>query len=307
MKILFVLLMLFPVLVSADECDYDKLSLATDLMKEVNYKINYSEKNKTYSVTFYNVVDYLLLEYSGKTYYGDDSDNVIIKGLKEGSNFKVAIRTNISNCSSNTTNKYVNLPYVNIEDCDYDELSLATKLMKEVNYEINYNEKNETFIVTFYNVVDLIYLEYSDSLYFGDDNNEVVIKGLKEGSNARIKVSTSVSNCNSNSTNKHVNVPYVNPYFGSEICVGYEYLKPCGAEFLGYENNLSIVKSAIDNDNNGIEPDIKNEGENENTTLFMDMISFIEDWWLKIIIMILVTIITVMIYNSRYRKLKHGI
>lgn len=306
MKILFVLLMLFPVLVSADECDYNKLSKATKLMQEVKYEVNYNEKKGTFSSTFYNVDDLLSLEYSDDIYFGDDNNKVIINGLKEGSNIKVIVRTNVSGCSSNSTVKYINVPNVNNKECDYDELSLATKLMQEVNYEVNYNKKNNTFDVTFYNVVDMIYFEYLNNLYYGDDNNEVIIKGLKEGSKAKIKISTSVSNCSSNFTNKYVNVPFVNKYFKSEICEGYEHLKPCGAEFLEYENNLSIVKNAIENDNKGISPDDKDKLEVEKTFL-MSVISFIKNWWLKIIIMILVTIITVMIYNSRYRKLKHGI
>ena len=44
-KILFMLFMLFPMFVNADVCDYNELNLAKKMAGEVNYEINFNEKN----------------------------------------------------------------------------------------------------------------------------------------------------------------------------------------------------------------------------------------------------------------------
>ena len=200
----------------------------------------------------------------------------------------------------------VMFPIVINGDCNYDEVVLAGKLAKEVNYETNYNSNNGKFDITVYNVVDLLYLEYSNKLYYGNSKGEVIIKGVDQGKTISISVKANVADCNYNLQNKHITLPYYNGYFGSEICEGYEMLTPCASEFLSYKNNTNIIKSAISNYEGALEPDKKDE-DNKKLTIIEQIIVFGKNWGIKILLALVTTVLSILFFKSYFRKVKHGI
>jgi len=200
----------------------------------------------------------------------------------------------------------ISIQTINAE-CNSKDLSNLRTLANEITYETKYDYNDGYFDIIFYNVVDDLYIYYKDKIYYSDKNNTLTIKDVKQGLNVKASIKANLSGCNSEITVKYINLLYYNYFYGSDLCKGYDDLTACNSEFLSYPNSEQIVNNAIKNHEQKKADEIEIEIEHEEETLLIRVRKIINRWWLKVLLAVVTTAITLVIYNRFYRKIKHGI
>lgn len=112
-KLLVILLLCLPIFVFADECDYQKKNELARLANYITYETSYSKSTDSFTVTFYNMIPGLALEYKTNIYSGNSSNEIKIIGIKEGTSMKVTVNVSGLNCTPFLRTLYINLPYYN--------------------------------------------------------------------------------------------------------------------------------------------------------------------------------------------------
>lgn len=190
--------------------------------------------------------------------------------------------------------------------CDKSSYTENSTLANNIGYETEYNMGDKTFKLTFYNVVDVLYLVYNGNVYKGNSDNEVVISNIKEGSYISVTVQDN-SSCNNMLKNIYLRLPYYNMFFDDSRCEEYKgKLTICDSKFLSYQINSEIFLKAINNYNSNIEV-VDDEKPSKINLLFTDVVDFVSDWGLKILLVIFTTLLSVAFYKSKFSKMKHGI
>lgn len=155
--LLFILLLMVPMFVfAAEDCNYNKHQEYIKYAGYITYETDYNMGSKTFSITFYNVIDGLSLRIGEKTYTATENDTVVVTGLSEGTNLNVYIFGK-DNCKSQAGNIVISLPYYNpyygsVLCSGYEEIILCSSRftsmkasedlitkMKE-NYDKTYNQ-----------------------------------------------------------------------------------------------------------------------------------------------------------------------
>ncbi len=192
-------------------------------------------------------------------------------------------------------------------ECDYKKQKEYNILSSQVAYKIDYVENEGTFNVTFYNLTDNLAISYQSNKYY-PSNNETVVTRLAEGSQVSANVITTDASCiNSNLRSIRISIPYVNTYYKSEECIGHEELNVCSSKFLDYKitkstfYNLISKQESIQNGNKKEEEEIKKE------TLAEKVIELLTEIYLPIIIVLLSSVISFLIFSSIYKKAKYGL
>lgn len=137
--ILISLLILFPVSVSAYECnDSEQVKLrkiASNVMTSYDYIEN--DDKVIFNVTLTNITNeiYILDTSSGQKYYFNGTNEITINGYSPNTNIKYLIYPTKNNCTASfLTTKYVNLPYYNKyykdELCNGKNYSVCNKWTK---------------------------------------------------------------------------------------------------------------------------------------------------------------------------------
>ncbi len=110
-KKILLLILLFPLFISAKECDRVAHEEYLDLAPNITYDRNYSKSNSSFSIIIYNIFDGMYINYSKRTYNPDNENKVTIDNIPEGTNVTIDIYAN-DGCSQI---KQINLklPYFN--------------------------------------------------------------------------------------------------------------------------------------------------------------------------------------------------
>lgn len=197
---------------------------------------------------------------------------------------------------------------INAESCDYSKLEEYNALASNINYDVKYNQNTKMFDIYFYNVYQKIYFSYNSRIYH-DNNNEIVIKNINEGEYINIKVYAPVENCNSFVRTINIVTQYYNPYYNDQRCDDYKnILSICKSEFLTYKPTNELLNSAINNYNNSYEEKREEkEVETKEITLLTSIKEFAMNWGIQLILGLLTSILTIIFFKNKFRKIKHGI
>lgn len=191
------------------------------------------------------------------------------------------------------------------DECTYSDQVTLQSLAVHVNYAYEFNEDNETFSLIFNNVVDDIIIVYSNIDISTNDNNQVIIKNIKPGTSFTASIKGSYTNACTNVSLRtiRINVPYVNPYYNTNACIGYEEVSVCKSKFFDYEITASIFKNTIETYLKGLEE--KNE-QPADETIIDNVTNFFKNYGIQIALVLVSVIPTIIIGNIMLRKAKHG-
>ncbi len=163
------------------------------------------------------------------------------------------------------------------------------------------NKDDVTYSLLFYNVTNDIYLEDGNGNKYGTK-----LENLKPGTSLMISIYASNKNyCNGyKAGSKLIKVPYYNKYSKSDLCKGYENYSLCKED-----SNITMTQKefekAMSDYINSLKPKQEEQKQQEEQTNKFDFIEFINDYWVYILIplvVILITIGVVMLINKRKNR-----
>lgn len=190
--------------------------------------------------------------------------------------------------------------------CDAKAFVQYQKLADNVTYETSYSKSANKFSVTFYNVVPGLYITDSTNYYSADLENIIYISNIEEGKSVSYIINTSETDCGSLIKTISINFPYYNTFYETDRCDEYKgKLSICSSQFLNYKPTLDIFELQVKN-LGGIELE-KPIQEPDNRTIIDDIVDFMKDWGIQIAIVVVVSVITIIPFNAKLRKVKHGI
>lgn len=196
-------------------------------------------------------------------------------------------------------------------NCDYSIFIEYQKAAMNIEYETSYSVKDKTFSIKFYNIMKGIYLNHDNTIYSTSesDENEVVVNGLSEGQTIKFAVNSSAdnTNCNSSLRTLQVTLPFYNTFYGTARCEEYKNkLTICSSKFLDYKPTEELLDSMIDNYNNTI-PTVTPDDPEVNRTFLDDILDFTVQWGIQILLIVVSSVVTILLFNGKLRKIKHGI
>lgn len=89
--IIATLLLLAPMFFVHAECDMNKYETYKSYADHITYDNEYSMSSGSFSITLYNVIKGLTVQYDGKTYKGDGNDSLTIRGVPEGTSVNIYV------------------------------------------------------------------------------------------------------------------------------------------------------------------------------------------------------------------------
>lgn len=194
-------------------------------------------------------------------------------------------------------------------ECDYTEKVNLITLSSYVDYNYEYMSDN-TFKLTFYNVTPEMKLIYNN-IEYAPTNESVELNSLEEGKSMKVSIKGSdASECAMLDLRViNLTIPYVNPFYGSNRCIGHESLNVCSNKFLQYKITESEFLRLIDKSENDNKPDdeINDKPVVKELTFFEKVVDFAKKAWIPVLLVILTSGITFGIFSTIYRKVKHGI
>lgn len=192
--------------------------------------------------------------------------------------------------------------------CDYTLFVEYQKAAMNIDYETSYSIKNKTFTVTFYNIINGIYLSYNGITYSGIGNdNQVTINDLGEGQTVSIMVNTNETTCSTSLRTIQISLSYYNTVYDNSKCDKYRNkLTICKSKFLNYKPTEDLLDSIIENYNNSIPVEEPDEPDTPRTFLD-DIKDFTINYGIQILLIVVSSTVTILIFNAKLRKIKHGI
>lgn len=190
--------------------------------------------------------------------------------------------------------------------CDYSRQKEYNVLAGYVSYKVEHNESNNTFRIKVFNLADPLVVEYNGTKYSKTDG-ESYISGLSEGTQVTLSVQTTDSECVEKKLRSlYVSIPYVNTYYNSNECKGHEDLLVCTSKFLDYKITRASFISMLENSSiNNSGKKVESEKEVEPSTL-ETIISTISEYIVPVILVVLSSLISTLIFLPIYRKVKYG-
>lgn len=194
-------------------------------------------------------------------------------------------------------------------ECDYTEKVNLITLSSYVDYDYEYMTDN-TFKLTFYNVTPEMKLIYNN-IEYASVSNTVELSSLIEGKSMKVSIKGSDASECADLDLRVINltIPYVNPFYGSNRCIGHENLNVCSNKFLQYkitENEFLRLIDKSENDNK------KDDATDDapvivEKTFFEKVADFAKKAWIPVVLVIVTSAITFGIFSTIYRKVKHGL
>lgn len=192
-------------------------------------------------------------------------------------------------------------------ECSYKELRELNTFASYIETSYNYNETTDKFDLTITNLSDKVYITGKIGEFYYPENGEVHISNLNLGTTYKYQAYSSTNTeCSTELLRViTVSIPYKNYYYGSAACEGHEDLNVCNSKFLDYEISentfLSLLNKKIETIDNK-----KDETKEVEKTLWEQAIEYISKIYIKVILVIVTSIITISIYQVILRKVKHG-
>lgn len=193
-------------------------------------------------------------------------------------------------------------------ECTYKEQRNLVTLASYVTSNYVYDSNTDSFTLTFENLTDRMKVSYNGDYKVTD--GKVTIYGLKEGESVKANIkSTNEDVCSEYDLRvMTINLPYLNPYYGSEECEKRKTLSVCFARFLDYRLSEEQFKNLIAKNEIALAtfPDDIVYTE-EKPGFFQRILDFIKEIYIPAILLVVSGGITYLIFNRVYRKVKHGL
>ncbi len=198
------------------------------------------------------------------------------------------------------------LPFVVKADCNYEKHEEYVGFANRISYENNYSKSSGRFNITIYNVVSGLRVNYNKKDYDIRSDNTVLIEDIPEGSSVSINIYAD-DGC---SEVKIISLtePYYNEYYNTSICSGYEdKLIYCSSQFTSIKPTEELIKIAKKNYDNSFEEKEEEVVPEKPESFYSKLIAFGMNWGIKIILALITIVVSVSFYNSKLRRIKHGI
>lgn len=208
---------------------------------------------------------------------------------------------------------FVNVIYA---ECDNSELKNLNALSYYIKSSYEFNEDTGKFDVTFVNVPDELYI-VSDFKVYNPSNGVVRVSDVEQGASIKYEI---YSSSNAQCITQYlrvitVNTPYLNKFFGTSSCVGYENLNECNNKFLNYDLTDAIFNKRIKDEDDrrknqqqgGNNKPNDNEETNDNVSSFDKIMDYLKEYYIPVLLVVVSSSVTFLICNTVYRKVKHGI
>lgn len=200
-------------------------------------------------------------------------------------------------------------PIIIYGECNLSLQKEGQTLAENITDEVIYNKSSEKFSYVLYNLSDGMRVKYNDKDYV-PKNNEVTLTNIVGGSNVTVYVYYK-DNCGSAVSIIKKHIPYYNKYYNGALCNSFENadkLYVCTSKFTSYYVSEEIVKLAIENYNDKRIP-IEEEEEivvEETVSIIEKTLNFINNWGIKIALVLCSSLISIMIGRHKYIKELHG-
>lgn len=198
------------------------------------------------------------------------------------------------------------LPFFVNAECTYSEKYELNALSSYIDSSYQYNEETGLFTVRLVNVDDRLEIRYESTVLNAEDGI-VLLDNIEPGSRLSLDVYSTIYNECYNEYLRvvYISVPYYNRFYGSILCEGHEHLDICNSKFLDYQISNETFILILNNEDFTLEKEEQSPTISGNSKWYEEFIVVLQDYYLKIIISIVTTILTVSICNVIYRKVKH--
>ena len=198
------------------------------------------------------------------------------------------------------------IPLVVKAECTYSERYELNALSSYVDYTYDYNDSTGLFTVKLFNIDSRLEIRYDNVVYLPENGN-VTINNIKPGTRMSIGVYSTVENECFNEYLRvvYVSVPYYNGFYGSVLCKGHEDLDICNSRFLDYQISNQTFIFLLNNDDFTLHEKEETVEVVEQQQWYTAVIDIMKKYYIKFIIVIISTTVSVSIYNVIYRKVKH--
>lgn len=197
-------------------------------------------------------------------------------------------------------------PFMVNAECTYSEKYELNALSSYIDYAYDYNESTGLFTINLFNIEDRLELRYENKVY-EPENGEVIISNIAPGTRLSIDVYSTVQNECYNEYLRviYVSIPYFNRFYDSILCDGYEELDICNSRFLDYQISNQTFILLLNNYEFSLNDKELDSGSVLDHGWFNKAVIVLKNNYLKIVICILSTVLSVSIFNVVYRKVKH--
>ena len=197
-------------------------------------------------------------------------------------------------------------PFIVNADCNRSKHSEYIEYASRIGSDSSYSKSSGTFKIKLYNVLDDMVVKYKNIEYKVNSQNEVTIEDVLEGTSMSISIFAK-DGCDEIRI-ININTPYYNRYYGSELCRGYEdKLLLCSSSFTTVRTSEEMIKKAKENYDRNIISDDDTEEKTEEKSFYDKLLEFGLNWGIKIVLFVITVVISSAFYNTKLRKIKHGI
>lgn len=199
--------------------------------------------------------------------------------------------------------------FVNAE-CDNNKIVELGKLAGNITYNTEYSKSSSKYTVTFYNVVEGLYLEYNNKSYLPNGDNEVKISDLRDGISMEVIVYPSNAGCRSSLNTIRFKLKYYNKFYNDPRCE--EYIKKgcktvyCSNQFLDVQPTDELFEGALKNTCGDAAIPLP-EPTPEEVTFLDKVLDFMLDYGIKFLLIAISLTVSILVFTNKYRKMKHGI
>ncbi len=193
-------------------------------------------------------------------------------------------------------------------ECNYNKHTEFSNFANYITYETEYSKSDAKFTITFYNVIKGLSFKIGKNTFEPTENDTIVLTDIEEGRILDIYV-YGTDGCSSQVGNLNVTLPYYNPYYGTEICKGYENLTLCASNFTATKATKQMIEKTKESYDNVI---IQESNETtEEPSAIKEIGSKVWDFFVKYVSKVLLIIgsgvLSVIYYDNKLSKVEHGI
>lgn len=197
-------------------------------------------------------------------------------------------------------------PIIISASCDENKHDVYRKISSSITYDNTYDKQASRFTVTIYNITNDMYIVVNNKKYTSNGNDEVVINDIRPGTNLGIYVYAN-DGCDAF---KYISVRegYFNKFYNTSECAGYEKsIAVCSSEFTEFEITKAYLDGVKENYRKSFDGGDGSKKEEEPMSIPELFKELIKKWWVKVLLVVLTTSISISIFKVKFRKMKHGI
>ncbi len=209
----------------------------------------------------------------------------------------------------------LNINVLNAEDqdCTYAKKREYNTLASHISVSYDYDEATSSFTYRIDNLQDLFMLTEGSTKRYTPESGTIRLTNIKEGEQRYFSVIVKFDKECANTAIRTLTIkaPYINSFYGSNLCNGHENLNVCSSRFLDYEmtekNFLNLIEKdrlLKEQENNKKEEEEKEEEKPK----FIDIV--IEQtvkYYVPTSLVVVTSAIAIAAFNVIIRKIKHKI